>query len=385
MKHYIIWTPSLKLNSGGVTLLHRLGYMINSLGYEAYLWPADNNFETFLTNIKYGNKLAEGNMINNDAIIVYPEIAVGNPLNAKYVVRWLLNKPGKLGGNGVFDKNDMVFYLSDAFVEDERKINYLKISELYGKMFIDRNLDRKGSCYVMRKGKNRKVVHDLNESVEIIDSTPSEELVRLFNEKRFFYCYDDASFLSLQAALCGCISIVIPKDGISAEEWLGYSKTRKYGIAYGEENIEHAIMTMDKVRFHLESLETEFYRNVKNFIVKTQKWSIDEASKNYEDKTSKFLEIGDNVKIVQQTYETEIIKVEKLLGKGNLIKAEKILQMLYDKYPQKIKVINYLTFVAIQKKEFDKAKNLINTALQIDNNNIYAIDNLEYLTEVVYS
>lgn len=122
MKKYIIWTPSLKLNSGGVTLLHRLTHMINTLGYSAFIWPGDNNFQVFMTNAKYNISLANKEMINDDAIVVYPEITIGNPLNAKNVVRWILNKPGKLGGDGIYGKEDIVFYLSDAFTDGKMEL-----------------------------------------------------------------------------------------------------------------------------------------------------------------------------------------------------------------------------------------------------------------------
>lgn len=246
--------------------------------------------------------------------------------------------------------------------------------ELYGDMFVDRAIKRKGSCFVMRKGKGREIVHDLSDSIEIVESTPSEYLVQLFNEKKYFYCYDDASFMSLQAALCGCISIVIPQKGITAEEWLGYSKTRKYGIAYGEENIEHAVTTKEKVRPLLESLEVEFYENVKNFISKTQFWA-DNKTVRTQSKNDPALEF--------ETSEIKINEAEKLIESGKLMEAKKIITDLLNKDSSNIRVLNDLSIIEIIDKNFVEARNIVEKILEVDDSNELAIDNYEYLSELV--
>lgn len=374
MKKYIIWAPSLKLNSGGVTVLHLLAHYLNKLGYEAYLWPGDNNFELFMTNAKYNVSFATKDMINDEAIVIYPEIVIGNPLKAKNVVRWILNIPGRLGGDGIFGKDDILFYYSKAFTEGKKNVNYLQLIELYGGMFQNRHLDREGSCYLMGKGRGRQIIHEIKDSVEIKDSTPSEDLVRIFNDKKIFYCYDYASFLSIQAALCGCISVVIPIDGISEEEWISMSKTRTYGIAYGEENIEHAVVTMDKVRQHLESLEVDFFQSVNNFVIKTQ-----ERSRGKTDKNKSFLKIK-----VQKdkTIEMLMSEAEKFVEEGKLDKAKEILNEVIKEDKVNIKALNNLSIIAILKKEYDEAEKIIDKVLLQDEKNIIAKDNYEYLNEI---
>ncbi|HCK99404.1 MAG TPA: hypothetical protein DHW42_04780 [Candidatus Marinimicrobia bacterium] len=282
MKKYIIWSPPFQPDSGGVTILHKLCHMLNEHGQNAFIWPWDNNFEIFNTNGKYNTPLAKREMLP-DAIVIYPEIAVGNPLHANHVVRWILNVPGVIGGDGVFGKNDMIYYYSKAFTEGREEDKFLQIIEIYGDLFRNYNMERSGSCFVRRKGKNRKIVHDLNDSVEIVNTTPSPALVNLFNKRKYFYSYDTATFLSLQAAMCGCISIIVPMDGICLNEWIEMSPTRKYGIAYGEENIDHAIRTMHKVKPNLESVENRSIKQLEDFIIKTQE------NAKYREKESLFI------------------------------------------------------------------------------------------------
>ena len=81
-----------------------------------------------------------------------------------------------------------------------------------------------------------------------------EQLAKIFNSKQSFICYDHECFTAVQAALCGCITIVIP-GSISAKEWYDKIPYLRYGIAYGVEELQHAKDTMPLVREGLIRLE----------------------------------------------------------------------------------------------------------------------------------
>jgi len=85
------------------------------------------------------------------------------------------------------------------------------------------------------------------------------ELLKLFNTHKTFITYDNNTFHSVQAALCGAISIVIPDGKLNEKEWRRSTK-RKYGIAYGnnEEQINFALNTVDDLK---EIIETELFRS----------------------------------------------------------------------------------------------------------------------------
>jgi tetratricopeptide (TPR) repeat protein len=228
----------------------------------------------------------------------------------------------------------------------------------------------------MRKGGGREIQHDLFDSTEIIDVTPSEELVKIFNEKKYFYCYDYASFLSLQAALCGCISIVVPYEDITAEQWMGMNRNRVFGIAYGEENIEHAVTTLDKVRPNIEKLEDEFYENVKEFITKTQ----DLAEQKESDKEKIKTNIYDF-----ETYETKLFRSEEMIEKNDLIEAEKLLLNMQQNFPSDIRILNNLSIVKFLEKDYKEAKKIVDNILKLDKENELAIDNSEFINELLRS
>ena len=80
------------------------------------------------------------------------------------------------------------------------------------------------------------------------------------------YSYDDATFLSALAALCGCKSIVVPTQGVTESEWRGGFPYFYYGIAYGVENLQWAEDTAQYLRAHLQKLDGATITQTKEFI-----------------------------------------------------------------------------------------------------------------------
>ena len=272
MKKYVIVAPSFVPNSGGIKVLHRLCHVLNEAGQEAYIWPMlANDRAKFNLNPNYNTAIADTKILKTNPIVVYPEIVIGNPLNARTVVRWLLNKPGAIGGDGIYGDDDIIFYFTKYYADKEGPVDLLQILGLADDFFdIFRNYGhaRQGSCYVIHKGDRRKVKHNLNASCEIVDITPSEKLADIFNSKIIFYSYDAHTFLSGLAALCGCISIVIPDERVDEAKW---RETEPYGIGFGMSDVDHAISTMHLVKPHLQHLEAESYKQLERFIEITQK------------------------------------------------------------------------------------------------------------------
>jgi hypothetical protein len=100
------------------------------------------------------------------------------------------------------------------------------------------------------KGKIIDEVINMNGTREDVDF----ELLKLFNTHKTFITYDNNTFHSVQAALCGAISIVIPDGKLNEKDWRNSTK-RKYGIAYGnsEEQINFALNTVDDLKKIIES------------------------------------------------------------------------------------------------------------------------------------
>uniref|UniRef100_A0A6C0HZ60 DegT/DnrJ/EryC1/StrS aminotransferase family protein n=1 Tax=viral metagenome TaxID=1070528 RepID=A0A6C0HZ60_9ZZZZ len=198
-----------------------------------------------------------------NTLVIYGETIEGNPLYAKYIMRWILAPLGMICSSDKYlswNKTDLVY-----FFNNESKFTKLNTSEIHKNLttihindyLINHQLERSGSCHTMRKSHLHKNIHNIHSNNSFLISEESqEELIKIFNEKEIFISYDPLTFLSIMAAMCGCISVIYKRDDMTKEEWIknmciaDYLKETSeplYGIAYGLEEICFAKNTIHLV------------------------------------------------------------------------------------------------------------------------------------------
>jgi hypothetical protein len=270
MKNIIIYThtPEFTFNDGGTVVEYLLAETLNKHGQNVRIYP---HYGVEKPNPIFMNYYKNDFPIDDNAVVIYCEGTQGNPLNAKYVVRWMLSK---LGQNvpyyyvNAWGKDELVYYFNseEKIAKNPEKIGniYKLLNVIYvNPLAINHNLPtRKGSCYTIRKehqthGKHMRPVHPPC-SFEVTRSHTQEDYVTIFNQYKYFISYDSITFLSVIAALCGCVSIVVKVDGLSKEDWINtlavgeYLKESGepalYGIAYGADDLENAINTLHLVK-----------------------------------------------------------------------------------------------------------------------------------------
>lgn len=277
--NYIIHTPHYREDVGGHIALHRLCHLLNEMGESSYLWPSKRslldcllgrNISYFITNPAFNTPIAKLRHLRK-SIIIYPEIVTGNPLKAKNCVRWLLHKPGFHSGVIDYGKNDLFFYYNEQF--NDKTLNpdpdtQLRIIYFNQGTYQNENLaDRQGQCFLIRKGKGKKYIHE-NGAIPI-DGLSHAETAKVFNATQYFISYDAHTFYTRLAAMCGCIPIVVPDEGISKEEWKPDINDR-YGLAYGIDDLDWAIETQHKIPELLEKIEFDTKNQIENFIEKCE-------------------------------------------------------------------------------------------------------------------
>jgi hypothetical protein len=138
--------------------------------------------------------------------------------------------------------------------------------------WTNENQDRSYNMVAVRKGhrKYHPSYHDGLRNILVYDEIEEEQnetiIKNLMNKSENFICFDSCSFIAAQAALCGCVSVVIPDGGVSKEKWINDRKFLKYGVAYGYEDIQHAIDTRHLVKPHLKQLEENALDTVHKFV-----------------------------------------------------------------------------------------------------------------------
>ena len=279
MKYVIVVEP-YRENSGGIAVLHNLGKKLKEKGCEVYIISPHGPGRTLP-----GLNLIDKNYfdtINEDSWVIYPEIRMGNPLNAKNVIRWVLNTPGFIGGStNTWSDTDLVYTIADYWhIDPKIKVEgYLKVWDFKLDFWEDLGLDRDLNLHLIRKASGRpgskQITFDKHEDSSIqIDGKIADNftiLKEFLNKTNKFISYDTGTFYSCIAALCGATSIVIPDGVHTKEEYKNKFPLCKFGVAWGLDDIQWAIDTKDKVRPHLKEMEKEADDLIDAFIERTQK------------------------------------------------------------------------------------------------------------------
>ncbi len=288
-RNYIIYAPPFDENVGGIIFLHQLVHELNEMGERAFVWPfhADEKKDglhgrlkrlrasilgpkkrPFNVSTELNTPIAQPSDLTAFSIVVYPELVLGNPLNAKNVVRWLLYEPGVLHPYK-FGTDEMFFRVGEMF--DLQRVTGgapdLFLYKVNSRYRDENRSNRNGVCYIVRKGAHKPRIPQTEVPGAIqIDNKSHAEINEIFNCCHTFYSYDEATMYSQYAAICGCTSVVIPGHFDSREEWVRNYELARYGVAYGLDDIPHAIATRGKVRGLLEDRETAGRKTVENFI-----------------------------------------------------------------------------------------------------------------------
>lgn len=253
-KPYSIFTPPFDPTSGGIRVMWGL----------------------------YGHLLAKGQIVHvnakyedDDFIAIYPEIAQGNPLGAKTVVRYILNKPGVMGGTNQlgqyqagpteFEPTDIKYYFSRLFGETDAG-HYMFLPILNTHLFKDLGKTRNKTAYFVGKGEDTGK-HPAN--AILIDrrlAADQGQLAELLNECEVLYSYDPVSAMTELARLCGC-RIVMINSTYDRSDYLKYEPGIN-GMSWGSDT--GVPLNVEGFRSHYQELKMVFNTALNRFIEETQ-------------------------------------------------------------------------------------------------------------------
>lgn len=299
---YIIWNPFLgraTFANGGWVAMYTLFENMKNLGEEIYLAFEVEQHLPGLRDYEEGDFFSLGGFPNlenfrqldlNECVTIYPEAAfslrmdgaIGNPTNSKYVVRWLLHYPDYHLGHGseTWGEKDLLFAFSgwQDFESKKRKFNTQGILTCLHtdlETFKDYNKKREGSCYIRRKNLNRNFNKDLvpKNSVcveEILNSGNEKDIANCLNSYEYFYSYDENTYFSVLAALCGCVSVVVANNEDQKSWYENKPSYYRDAVAYGDKNINHVKKNMHLIKAGVMTSEKQNLKTVENFIKITQ-------------------------------------------------------------------------------------------------------------------
>jgi hypothetical protein len=270
-KNIIIFTHMYEFSwlDGGTVVQYLLAKTLEEMNQTVRIFPSSGIQRENPIFAKYYDEKVDF-PIDDNCVVIYCEGTQGNPLNAKYVVRWMLSELGQNVPASYLDgwtKDELVYYFNS---EKKFYTNPDKIGTIYKMLniiYINPNAlnyrlgPRNGCCYTTRKmnqiHKSVKYIHK-NNAFEITRDHTQKECIYFFNRFKMFVCYDPISFMYVISALCGCPTVVYKIAGVSKEEWLKKTicyeyfkhigKYQLYGIAYGIEELPYAVQTLHLVK-----------------------------------------------------------------------------------------------------------------------------------------
>jgi len=342
MTKNIVIFPHLVFNNadGGTTVQYYLASVLDNLGINVMIC---NIFDNNKINNIFNKFICKEDIDIENTIVIYCEGIIGNPLKAKYIVRWMLSKLGQNVPKEhyfTWNQNELLYFFNSEIELIDSGIYFKQLSLFYlNKEIQNWNMTREGVCYTKRKSYIHQTVKNLHpdDSFEITRAHSQQDYITIFNNHHMFISYDPLTFLIIISPMCGCICVVHPIEGVSKKDWLKMTAVNDYlidnnvdlyGIAYGMEQSEilFAENTIHLAKKQMEELQQWFIdKYVTNFIKDID--NFDDNNNKLSKYSSYFFNISDITDFDATFYREnnsdlkhmsiyELVNHYKLYGKG---------------------------------------------------------------------
>ncbi|MAH07838.1 hypothetical protein CMI38_06330 [Candidatus Pacearchaeota archaeon] len=240
------------------TFLHENIFFIPSINYDSGVWVLNESIQFPL----------------NETISIYPQIQPGQPFKTKFNARWFLSDD--LNHSWIESENDAYFNFSTW--KTDRSTQHLKaVHYNFENLYKTNNGRRKGFCHILHKNTPEdyeSILKPFNSEdiSDWIERGGISYLREKLNEYEYLITFDKHTAMTYLPGLCGCKTILY--NAVEHTEWKNMTPEeyrlkhphRKYGCAFGIEDIEWANKTIDLVPDHLREMEKLDDKTVDNFI-----------------------------------------------------------------------------------------------------------------------
>jgi len=275
---------------GASIVLNKLAYEIAIRGHNVYVFGEPyyphENIKVIPTKLVNENNLFKSNFIwepftfpLHKTISIYTQVSIGNPYNTIYNNRWVLHDYSKEHWD-TFDKNDLIYNFGDFKVPENTKQSSLTVFDYKLDKFKNlNNPNRNGFCYLKQInkatpewGENFLKTFTLNDISDWYSNGGYDYLLEILNKYEYLITFEDKTYLTTIAALCGTKSIIINNENYSSPiDFRLKNPIQLFGVAYGLDDIGWANKTINLVRDNIIELEKRDSIMVDNFIKNWEK------------------------------------------------------------------------------------------------------------------
>lgn len=279
---YYILSPPYTETSSGIRALHYLCHALNLMGRDAYMCGRGAGNARIKAPSLTADIAEDHKSRGLVPIAVYPEVFSGNPLNARVVVRYCLNKIGFIFGNDIqAGPNDLYFYYDTSFViPGDPCDGILSVPVTDVSLFdLPESSQKRSGKYLCL---NRYLESDVDfsilpEDISILtrqNPLSLKDLAELFKKIEILYSYEYSHTCNL-AVLCGCPVIYMPGGQGYENLKTNELSRKKIGWEFYEDrdNLEINKDGVSEVRRFFIEAENFFWIQLDEFIKKTQEKS----------------------------------------------------------------------------------------------------------------
>lgn len=308
--NFIIATHQYDYGSGGNNVLHKLAKLLFQKGHNVYTFGKGNfGYQYKLLDIKnYDNesrnwedfnkhtKILTNLQKNNTFIIVpesFPEDKIDILEEYGKILIWVLIYNNENRYEFYNNNNRLYFYYHKGY----NKYNYQQdgilsvIDTDYNFWMKRENKTNNTNSVCLRKARyynlNKEFfdinIHKLNEIsqkpiLNFDDICPhfyfdpysqiKRQAKNNFNQSEIFLCFDNHTFFPVQAAMSGCISIIVPNYNFNytPKKFREMYPIASKGIAYGFEDLDHMFDTQHEILPLMKEIEQNSKDDVNNMI-----------------------------------------------------------------------------------------------------------------------
>jgi hypothetical protein len=252
---FVIYAPYSDQLCGGLNVLCTLSRKLHEKGHDTKIW-SHANFSEYTLFPNYTDQIG----FDEDTIVIYPEMILTNPIQAKRIVRWVLYGAHLYDS---YDPTETMYYFS-PFCQNHLPKKLLQCFHVPPNLCFPTEPRTEESCFVLKKGYKSSWVRDhfyANHPTgfDLSSLRQHSEIIEVLKKTKYFHCYDPASFVIIMALLCGCIVIQHPYiEGQTREQWehsLGFDVIGKIkGLAYGDEDLSYAESTIHEAPEYFQKL-----------------------------------------------------------------------------------------------------------------------------------
>jgi hypothetical protein len=216
---FVIDAPDYTYLSSGVRCLHALCDRLNALGISAAVTARRVAPRSATTRInRKALRLAPRTL--DQSVVIYPEITVGNPLGAKHVVRYLLNKPGFFNARAPksYGERDYFLHFAEEFVPAGLKSRLLRLPLVDTSVFFPPQPGCERSGFLLYSHRYRPDLDQIPDWVRpvtmVSPKAPRDPptLANLYRQSQALIVGERTAAVS-EALHCHCPVVLLPHSG----------------------------------------------------------------------------------------------------------------------------------------------------------------------------